>query len=410
MNTFQLPERILRFSKAITSSGGTTYIVGGCVRDHLLGITSKDIDLEIHNLDPEALVAIIQQFKPFKAVGKSFGVWKLLPSTPEELEIDVALPQLNGQPAPFIGTQAACTRRDLTINAMLWNIETQELEDPFHGSIDLENRLLRATYTKHFGTDPLRVFRVAQLAGRLQCDVDPELQTLCQNLAQKPDFGNLAKERVMTELEKGWFKSVHPEVATKWMVDLQALQRYLPTFEALSADQWQHTYDRIKYAGSHRHTWLTGHSMGVFWAILTFELSESDRISIFDHLSIERFHGFPIRRVFDELHHHVSLLSSQTSSVIQNHIGEHIHPIFVYDVADCILLGQSSHVQANRQHSATRGLLENPLPRLITGSDLIALGLNGATLGTWMQRIRNEQLHERIQSREHALNWVKENL
>ena len=118
-------------SKAVTEAGGSTYIAGGCVRDHLLGLESKDIDLEVHHLEPETLVNIIEQFQPYKAVGKSFGVWKLLPSTPTELEVDVSLPHQDGQPAPFIGTEAACIRRDLTINAMLWNIETQQLEDPF---------------------------------------------------------------------------------------------------------------------------------------------------------------------------------------------------------------------------------------------------------------------------------------
>ena len=410
MNNFHLPDRILQFSKAVTEAGGITYVTGGCVRDHLLGIESKDIDLEIHNVDPQTLVDIIAQFQPYKAVGKSFGVWKLLPSTPTELEVDVALPQQNGSPAPFIGTKAACIRRDLTINAMLWNIETQQLEDPFSGSIDLQNKILRATHEQHFAEDPLRVFRVAQFAGRLQCDVDPNLQTLCQSLTTTTEFENLPKERVLIELEKGWMKSVHPEVAAKWMVELGALPRYIPIFARLSPQQWQRTYDRIQHAASLRATLSRGHSMGLFWAMLTFELSETERVLVFDHLNVERFHGFPIRRAFGQLDALVTLAAKQSSSVVQNHIGEHIRPQFVYDVAACVTLGASAHVEENRTQSADRGLLESPLPRLVSGNDLIQLGLKGATLGQWMERIRNEQLNERIQNRASALKWVQENL
>ena len=410
MKNFYLPEKVHLLSRAVSNAGGTTYVAGGCVRDHLLGIESKDIDLEIHNLTPEEVATIIQQFVPYKAVGKSFGVWKLLPTTSEELEVDVALPQQDGQPAPFIGTKGACIRRDLTINAMLWNVETQQLEDPFNGSIDLRQRVLRATDNKHFADDPLRVFRVAQFAGRLQCDVDPNLQTLCQSLTQDPTFSTLPKERVLIELEKGWLKSIEPNVATQWLVRLQAFQNYIPTLTKLSSEQWQRTHKRIAYAGAQRPNWSIGHSMGLFWALLTFELSAQDRTVIFDQFNIERFHSFPIRRAFDKLDTYVTHALNATSRIFQNLVGEHIRPAFIYDVAECVVLGQSNTVFENREQSDQRNLLTNPLPRIVTGKDLLQVGLRGAKLGSWMQRIRDEQLHERIHTKEEALSWVKENL
>ena len=150
--------------------------------------------------------------------------------------------------------------------------------------------------------------------------------------------------------------------------------------------------------------------MGLFWAMLTFELTDSERTSVFDHLNIERFHGFPLRRAFEELHSLVLKLTERSSRVVQNHIGEHIHPTFVYDVADGVCLGQSQSVRENRQQSALRGILETGLPRLVSGEDLLQLGLQGIELGKWMQQIRTEQLNERIQSRSSALNWVKEHI
>ena len=112
--------------------------------------------------------------------------------------MDIALPQKNGYPAPFIGTKEACMRRDLTINAMLWNVETNQLEDPFNGRKDLDNRLLKATHNEHFAEDPLRVFRVAQFAGRFQCDVDPDLQILCRRLTQNPAFVTIPDDNIQS--------------------------------------------------------------------------------------------------------------------------------------------------------------------------------------------------------------------
>ena len=73
MKDFHLPKKVLQFSSAISAIGGTTYVAGGSVRDHLLGIESKDIDLEIHNVKVEKLITIIQQFAPFKAVLGDYG-------------------------------------------------------------------------------------------------------------------------------------------------------------------------------------------------------------------------------------------------------------------------------------------------------------------------------------------------
>ena len=410
MTDFALPERILHFSKLISETGATSYIAGGCVRDHLLGIESKDIDLEIHGLTQEQLLSIIKQFPPWKAVGKTFGVWKLLPTNTHELEIDVALPQQDGEVTPFIGTKAACIRRDLTINSMLWNIENQSLDDPFNGKQDLEQRLLKATHPEHFAEDPLRVFRVAQFAGRLQFTVAPELKALCKRLTRSDLFPTLPKERVLIELEKGWFKSIEPQVAVRWMVVLEALQRYIPVFSSLNESAWKRTYNRIEYAAPFRNRLGRGHSMGLFWAILTHELTEAERVGVFNQLTIERFHGFPIRRACENLDTYVETVSHAASRVAQNTAGEHIHPDFIYDVAECLTLGQAGPVMTNRQQAKERGLLDQSLPRLLSGKDLLALGLQGAAVGVWMTKIRNEQLHERLTNRAEALAWVKEHI
>ena len=215
MIPLKIPSRIRRLADRISDVKGDVYIAGGSVRDHLLNIPSKDIDLEVHGVSHEQMNIILQEFRPFKAVGKSFGVWKLLPFKNNELEIDVALPHHDGHIAPDIGVTEACKRRDLTINAMLIHVQTQMLVDIFGGQQDLTNRILRATDPQHFAADLLRVFRVCQFTARLQCSMSPELHQLCLELTQQTDFAELPKERVWIELEKGWLKSTDPSIAVE---------------------------------------------------------------------------------------------------------------------------------------------------------------------------------------------------
>ena len=191
MGSMKLPPVLRTIAKRIAELGGTTYLAGGPVRDHHLGRTPKDFDLEVHGLPEDLLARTLAEFGKVNAVGRSFGVYKL---TVDGEELDVALPRRDSKVGPghrgiqvagdpWMGTTEACRRRDLTINAMLYDVLSAETIDPFCGQDDLENKLLRHVDAATFVEDPLRALRVVQFAARLEFQVSPELKLLCRETA-----------------------------------------------------------------------------------------------------------------------------------------------------------------------------------------------------------------------------------
>ena len=183
----EVPEKILSLSRAIHEAGGRALLVGGCVRDALMGAPPKDWDLEVYNLDAARLRAILDQFGSVNVVGEAFTVYKL------GQHLDVSIPRrerksgrghkafvIEGDPAMSVAE--ATRRRDFTINAILQDPLTGELIDPFDGRRDIEQRVLRAVSTETFAEDSLRVLRAAQFAARFQFDIDPETVELCRSI------------------------------------------------------------------------------------------------------------------------------------------------------------------------------------------------------------------------------------
>jgi tRNA nucleotidyltransferase (CCA-adding enzyme) len=157
---------------AIAQTGGTPIAVGGYVRDHLLGIDSKDIDIEVFNISPEDLRTVLGRFGTLNAVGVSFGVLKL--HFKDGTEYDFTLPRRESKSGqgnrgfivdcdPSMTFVEAARRRDYTINAMGINLVTGEFLDPFNGQKDLRQRILRAP-SEHFVESPIRVLRGMQFA------------------------------------------------------------------------------------------------------------------------------------------------------------------------------------------------------------------------------------------------------
>ena len=170
---------IQAFARAIEAAGGKALLVGGIVRDQLLGLSSKDYDFEVFGLPLENVQQILSRFGNVKQVGQSFGVLHI-----QELDWDVALPRRERKtgeghrgfdviPDPSMTIEEAARRRDLTINAMSKDPLTGEIIDPLGGLQDLQNKILRAADPSTFGEDPLRALRIAQFAARFDFDVEP---------------------------------------------------------------------------------------------------------------------------------------------------------------------------------------------------------------------------------------------
>jgi tRNA nucleotidyltransferase (CCA-adding enzyme) len=194
---------------------GRPRLVGGGVRDWLLGIPSKDFDIEVAGVDFEDLRRALAPFGATDVVGRSFGVIKVRANGSE---YDFSLPRRESktgaghrgfavQPDPALGDADAAARRDFTVNAIAVDPFTGEVIDPFNGRADLAARVLRHT-SAAFSEDPLRVLRAFQLAARLDFTLAPETAGLCREMA--PSFAELPVERVWGEWDKWAVKSVRP--------------------------------------------------------------------------------------------------------------------------------------------------------------------------------------------------------
>lgn len=199
-------------------------IVGGFVRDSILGISSKDIDIELYGLASFLdLENLLKEFGDVNIVGKSFGVCKL---RFEGYDLDFSLPRVENKinsghrgfevfVDPNLDFQTAASRRDFTINSMGYDLLQKRVLDPFGGVSDLKNRILRASNLKRFGEDPLRVLRAAQFCARFELSMDKDLFLLCKDMVLKNMLSELPKERIFEELKKILLKSKKPSYGFK---------------------------------------------------------------------------------------------------------------------------------------------------------------------------------------------------
>jgi tRNA nucleotidyltransferase (CCA-adding enzyme) len=228
-----IPEKVIALARAVRDAGGRALHVGGSVRDLIMGAQPKDWDLEIYNVEPAALRALLDRFGPVNVVGEAFTVYKL------GSDLDVSLPRrerksgrghrafvIEGDPA--MSFSEAARRRDFTVNAILQDPLTGETIDPFAGQQDIENKILRAVSDETFPEDSLRVLRAAQLAARLEFDIAPETVALCRTV----DLSDLPPERVWGELEKLLFAR-RPSVGLNWLRELRVVTQLFPELQAL---------------------------------------------------------------------------------------------------------------------------------------------------------------------------------
>jgi len=203
-------------AKEVNEAGGRVFFVGGFVRDRFLRKDNKDIDIEVHDIEPEKLKEILIKLGHLdeRKVGDNFGVMAL-----RGYDIDIAMPRSEKKIGeghkgfiidvdPFIGYETAAKRRDFTINAMMEDVLTGEILDFYGGIEDIKNKLIRHVDNITFKDDPLRVLRAAQFAARFDFTIAPETIEICKNMNLK----ELPRERVVRELDKVLLKAAKPSV------------------------------------------------------------------------------------------------------------------------------------------------------------------------------------------------------
>lgn len=232
-----LTPKIVELAERMRDAGGQAMLVGGCVRDELMGIQAKDWDLEVYGVQPDELRAILEDASdemPLNVVGAAFSVYKI------GHHIDVSIPRRERKAGrghrgfviegdPDMSYKEACSRRDFTVNAILKDPLTGDVVDPFDGRADIEAKVLRHVSDATFGEDSLRVLRAAQFAARLKFDIDPKTVELCKEI----DLSDLPKERIWGELEKILLLAEEPSTGLKWLYEFGATAKVLPELETL---------------------------------------------------------------------------------------------------------------------------------------------------------------------------------
>ncbi len=209
-------------------------LVGGCVRDELMGIEPKDWDVEVYGVEPEKLKEIIADSGSVNAVGEAFTVYKV------GHDLDVSLPRREKKTAkghqgftvegdPAMSFEEASKRRDFSVNAILKDVLTGEVVDCYDGRGDIEKKILRMVSPETFGEDSLRVLRAAQFAARLEFDIDDETAELCRKI----DLSDLPSERIWGEIEKLLLNAEKPSKGLKWLYDLGAVNQLFPELKSL---------------------------------------------------------------------------------------------------------------------------------------------------------------------------------
>ncbi len=261
-----MPEGVRSLVAALRSTGGRPYLVGGFVRDHLLGRRTDDYDLEVFGLAPDRLRSALETQGRVDAVGQAFSVFKVSGLPGVVGAVDVAVPRRDSKAGPghrgivvsgdpFLTLSEAARRRDFTINAMLLDPLTGALEDPWHGRRDLDARVLRAVDPAHFGEDPLRALRAVQMAARFDLRVDVETARLC---AAMP-LDALPAERIFAEIEKLLLKAPRPSLGLALLKEWAMLPRIAPELVPLDGtpqdpewhpegDCWVHTLQVVDQA------------------------------------------------------------------------------------------------------------------------------------------------------------------
>jgi len=332
--------RVLELCRAVQAAGGRAYLVGGLVRDRLMGSTAeaRDYDLEVYGLDGGALRRLLERFGRVNAVGEAFTVYKVG-------DIDVSIPRrdsktgsghkgftVTGDPSMSVGE--AARRRDFTINAMLCDPLSGEVLDPHGGLADLKAKRLRAVDPATFVEDSLRVLRGMQFAARFEFGIDPATVTLCRSIP----LTDLPSERIWGEFEKLLLRSKRPSLGLQAGLDLGVIDALFPDFKALvgcpqepawhpEGDVWVHTLQAVDLAAGYLADLPMPKQVVVVLGTLCHDLGKPPTTKVLDgrirSLEHEAAGLPPTERVLDRLNIHTMDgydVRRQILAIVDNHL------------------------------------------------------------------------------------------
>ena len=220
------------------AAGGRAFLVGGWVRDAMLGKSCRDYDIEVYDMAQDALVPLLSKYGRTNLVGKAFGVIHL---AMKGLSLDFSFPRTENKVGyghrgfvvhtdEKLSFKEAALRRDFTINAMGMELPELTLCDPYGGVDDLKAHRLKHV-SEAFAEDSLRILRGVQFASRFELTLAPETAELCKSLSLE----DLSKERIYEEFKKWLLKPGKPSLGLRAFLEMDLL-RFFPEVKPLGAN------------------------------------------------------------------------------------------------------------------------------------------------------------------------------
>ena len=441
-----------QIARAVADAGGRALIVGGWVRDRIMGRTSKDVDLEVYGLEAERLKSLLSSFGPVNIVGESFRVFKVA-------GVDVSLPRRESKTGrghkgfavhgdPRLSPREAARRRDFTINAISWDPLSDTYEDPFDGRGDIERRLLRAVDGSTFGDDSLRVLRAVQFAARFEFTLDPGTAELCRRIP----LDDLPAERIWGEIEKLLLQARRPSLGFQLALDLGVIDRLFPELRALvgcpqepewhpEGDVWVHTLMVIDEARTRIDDLDRPQQIAVMLGAVCHDLGKppttaflDGRIRSIDHeqagvapatavldrLNIHTIGGFDVRKqVLGVTAHHLKpgmfgMSKTPVSDGAFRRLAQKVDLEILARVAKADCMGRGGGFDCSAmdwflQRARELGVQNAPPKPILLGRHLLAIGVRpGPRMGDILRAVYERQLDGAVTTVEEGLAFARE--
>jgi tRNA nucleotidyltransferase (CCA-adding enzyme) len=396
----KVPPFVSELARRTAARGGRALLVGGPVRDFLLGRPINDWDVEVFGLPEPILVEVLATLGRVNAVGKSFGVYKI---QSKSHEYDVSMPRRDSKVGtghrgihvegdPDMSPKDAARRRDLTINAMLADPLTGQILDPWGGQADLAERRLRAVDDDTFLEDPLRALRVAQFAARLGFTPVPALVALCRTA----DLQSLPAERIQGEWVKLLVKGVQPSRGMVFAREALILSRVFP--EVVDDSATDAALDRLVAA---RETLEPDGrrlaAMLLCWLHLTPRPGVEKTL---DRLWVHRQGSYAVRERLLEAHSHLASTPGDDRGL--RVLSTRAEVWLALAVRGAIT--EDPAVPSAIERARELGVLTDPPAAFVQGRDIAALGVKpGPKMGRLLKDIYAMQVEGTVTSRDDAM-------
>jgi len=454
-----LPAGVVRLLEGLRLAGGRPYVVGGSVRDAVLGRQgSGDFDVEVYGLSPRPLRSALEALGRVDAVGQAFSVYKVSGLEGVDRAVDVSLPRRDSKIAAGhrgiavqgdteLSVAEAARRRDFTVNALLLDGISGELLDPWGGLDDLAQRRLRAVDAGTFGEDPLRALRALQLAARFELDVEPATASLCASMP----VAELPAERIWGELEKLLLEAQRPSIGFRLLVEWGLAATLAPELVPLAdtpqdpewhpeGDVWTHTLLTLDQAAGLLEGLARPRALAVMLGALCHDLGKPGTTALEDGRIRSRGHEEagvpPTLALLDRWNVHSLLgydLRGQVVALVANHLkpgqlyadrrrvsdgairrlARRCEAELLYRVARADCLGRTGDVRPEAMEwflARARELevSERPPEPLIRGRDVLALGVvPGPRVGRILRAVYELQLDGELTTSEEALEAAR---